>query len=453
MSKFSLKSWKRRLKSGVSLLLLLLISVGETPLPTQDQKLRLDILSGSESFDFITWEITALARKAAYGLLAPQRFMTEENRSRFVLTCLANVWEARRLSYDIADVYSDPAVANPEQTTAAQQENLAALREELAQQSPIAEAILGEQISQVLADSGFGCCRQILPPVSGTFTPLPTVLIISPRDHIEEIYQNELVAGLNAAQRQALETKIEAAESDISAYVTTIGGLSAYPAMLLESSSLGRIADVMTHEWTHHYLLPAPLGWHYSDADETRTINETTASLMGEWGGQEVVRRFYVPILPVTKPLPDPLTSEEEEGEEGLQLGAQPDTPSSFYFHAEMHDTRAITDRLLEKGQIIAAEQYMESRRHVFSEHGYHLRRLNQAYFAFHGAYASRPLGPATGGSSDDTADDLSDDTANSYSWGAAVRQLWSLSETPHDFARQISRVTTLAELEQLLNR
>ncbi len=453
MAKFSLKSWKRWLKSGVSLLLLLFISVGEAPLPMQNQRLRLDILSGSESFDFITWEITALARKAAYGLLAPQRFMTEENRSRFVLTYLANVWEARRLSYTIAGAYSDPAVANPEQTTAAQQESLAALREELAQQSPIAEAILGEQISQVLTDSGFGCCRQILPPVSGTFTPLPSVLIVSRRDHIEKIYQNELVNGLNAAQRQALETKIEAAEPDLSTYVTSIGGLAAYPAMLLESSSLSRIADVMTHEWTHHYLMQAPLGWYYFDTDETRTINETTASLMGEWGGQEVVRRFYVPILTVTKSLPDPLTSEEEDGEEELQLGVQLSTPSSFYFHAEMHDTRTTVDYLLEEGQIIVAEQYMESRRRVFSAHGYHLRRLNQAYFAFHRAYASRPLGPATVCFPDDAEDAPSDNTASSDSWGPAVRQLWSLSETPHDFVRQISRVTTLAGVEQLLNR
>lgn len=430
MSKFSLKSWKRWLKSGVSLLLLLFISVGEAPLPLQNRALRLDILSGSKSFDFITWEITALTRKAAYGLLAPQRFMTEENRSRFVLTYLANVWEAQSLSYDIANTYSDPAVADPEQATAAQQESLAALREELAQQSPIAEAILGEQISRVLADSGFGCCRQILPPVSGTCTPLPTVLIISPRARIESIYQNELVTGLNAAQRQALETKIEAAEPDLSAYVTSIGGLSAYPAMLLESSSIDRIADVMTHEWTHHYLLPAPLGWHYFDAEETRTINETTASLMGEWGGQEVVRRFYVPILTVTKSLPDPLAS-EEEGEEG----PQPDAPASFYFHAEMHETRVAVDRLLEEGQITAAEQYMERRRRFFAAHGYRLRRLNQAYFAFHGAYASRPSGGAAG------SDPL----------GPAVRQLWALSETPYDFVRQISRVTTLGELEQLL--
>lgn len=413
--------------SGVSLLLLLLILVGEAPLPTQDRALRLDILSSGKTFDFVTWEITALARKAAYGLLAPQRFMAEETRSRFVLAYLDKVADAHTLSREITNIYSDPAVADPEQATAARQERLAVLREELTQQSPIAEAILGEQVSQVLADDGFGYCRQIFPPVSGTFTPLPTLLIVSPRARIESIYQNELVAGLNAAQRQTLETKIEAVEPDLSAYVTAIGGLSAYPAMLLESSSIDNIANTMTHEWTHHYLLPAPLGWYYLDADETRTINETTASLMGEWGGQEVVRRFYAPLLNRPKPLPDPLTRETQE-----QQG-----PAPFDFRAEMHETRVTVDRMLEEGQIPAAEQYMEHRRRFFVAHGYRLRRLNQAYFAFHGAYASRPGGGAAG------RDPL----------GPAVRRLWALSETPHDFVRQISRVTTLAGVEQLLNR
>ena len=33
----------------------------------------------------------------------------------------------------------------------------------------------------------------------------------------------------------------------------------------------------------------------------------------------------------------------------------------------------------------------MERRRVVFEEHGFHIRKLNQAYFAFHGTYAESP--------------------------------------------------------------
>jgi hypothetical protein len=44
------------------------------------------------------------------------------------------------------------------------------------------------------------------------------------------------------------------------------------------------------------------------------------------------------------------------------------------------------------EGRVAEAEAYMEARRHVFVENGYrHLRKLNQAYFAFHGSYAISP--------------------------------------------------------------
>ncbi|MCZ2094721.1 MAG: hypothetical protein LC121_00335, partial [Anaerolineae bacterium] len=49
------------------------------------------------------------------------------------------------------------------------------------------------------------------------------------------------------------------------------------------------------------------------------------------------------------------------------------------------------------------AEAYMEQRRQVFVAHGYGIRKLNQAYFAFYGGYqsgqpgegGSDPIGPA----------------------------------------------------------
>ena len=34
---------------------------------------------------------------------------------------------------------------------------------------------------------------------------------------------------------------------------------------------------------------------------------------------------------------------------------------------------------------------YMESQRQLFLENGYYIRKLNQAYFAFHGTYADSP--------------------------------------------------------------
>ncbi|NMC01408.1 MAG: hypothetical protein GYA30_03430, partial [Chloroflexi bacterium] len=210
------------------LCLLLLLLTGEGP-STRSQIVRLKQLSGPLQFDFVTWEIATLARKIAYGLLAPQRFMTDADRARFVLTYLDHVAEAQQLSADIERSYADPQIADPTQATAPQRDSLAALRQRLDREAPLAEAILGEQVSQVLTEGGFGHLSQIVPPVSGTFTPLPYLLIVSPRARIESLFQAELQAGLDAGQQQELETRVESAEPDLSAYVTAIGGLSAYP--------------------------------------------------------------------------------------------------------------------------------------------------------------------------------------------------------------------------------
>ncbi|MBI4496515.1 MAG: hypothetical protein HY689_01280, partial [Chloroflexi bacterium] len=62
-----------------------------------------------------------------------------------------------------------------------------------------------------------------------------------------------------------------------------------------------------------------------------------------------------------------------------------------FDFRQEMRETRLEADRLLALGQVEAAERYMEERRKVFVVQGYALRKLNQAYFAFHGTYGDSP--------------------------------------------------------------
>jgi len=60
-----------------------------------------------------------------------------------------------------------------------------------------------------------------------------------------------------------------------------------------------------------------------------------------------------------------------------------------------MHSTRVRVDTLLAAGKITEAENYMDQRRQVFWDNGYPIRKLNQAYFAFYGAYADVPGGAA----------------------------------------------------------
>jgi hypothetical protein len=423
-NRHSVFRWGLRWISVISTLIatLLFLQRGEPLLRTLE--INVDRTVAGQTFNFISWEIDAMASKIAFRLLSPHRLMDDEQQARFVLDYLADVREARQLAYEIDEIYVDPEIGNPDLVSVEEQAALSALRDRMETSGPIAEAILEDQVSEVLhRDGEFGVLGLILPWVRGTFTPLPHMLIISRRDAIDTVYQQQLIAGLTAAEQTTIEEQVMDIEADHSAYVTAIGGLAAYPAMLLESSSIHWVTDVIAHEWVHHYLSFGPLGWDYMRSGETRTINETTASLLGDWAGQEVVLRYYAPYLDVDKRLPNPLQVEE------VDERSEP----SFDYRAEMHQTRVTVDQLLADGKIEEAEQYMESRRRIFVEHGYRLRRLNQAYFAFHGAYASVP-----GASGEDPI-------------GPLVRKLWSLSPTPLDFAKELMPITSLAELRALL--
>ncbi|MEA3309617.1 MAG: hypothetical protein U9Q70_08930 [Chloroflexota bacterium] len=428
MIKINFKRTINRLVLGLGLLGLA-ISLPTDGAPPETQSRRLALLSADYTFNFVTWEIKALSHKLAYGLLAPERFIADTERTRLVRDYHRRIKEIHELARDIERVYTDPECRQPAAETAVQREHQAQLRAQSERERPVIEAIVAEQVAQTLVAGGFGTLHQVFPPVDGVISPLPYLLIISPRDHIESIYQRELLAGLTTAQQVALETRIEAAEPDLSACVTAIGGLSAYPAMLQETSSISWLTNVLAHEWTHHYLIPLPLGWNYFAASETRTINETTASLIGGWAEDETVRRCYLPQLDWEKPLPAALTSKQTATPLST---AEDQEPPTFDYYEEMHQTRVEVDQLLATGAITTAETYLEQRRRLFVEQGYRIRRLNQAYFAFHGAYASHP--GSGGASGDDPV-------------GPTVCDIWRLSATPQQFVRHIGQTTTLTEV------
>ncbi|MCJ7739620.1 MAG: hypothetical protein MUQ10_20305, partial [Anaerolineae bacterium] len=351
---------------------------------------------------------------------APQRYMNEETRHEFFVNYLQLVAQVQRLDQEISRTYADPDIEDPGAVTAELRAQLAELREMENDRQLIAEAILEEQVSSVLIDEGFSAIGEVLPAVSSHFTPLPMLLIVSSRDRIERVYSLNLQHGLNTAEQEEIEATVDT-DFDVSSLVTRIGGLSAYPAMLLESSSPNWVMEVTAHEWTHHYLAPRRLGWNYDTSAETRTLNETVANIVGKEISGKVIARYYPEFEPAES---SPPSSNSEKTPE----------PPAFDFRAEMHETRIKVDLMLAAGEIEEAEDYMEERRQVFVENGYWIRKLNQAYFAFHGAYADEP-----GAAGEDPV-------------GPAVRRLREQSPDPHTFVRQMSRMTTFAELQELLD-
>ena len=56
-----------------------------------------------------------------------------------------------------------------------------------------------------------------------------------------------------------------------------------------------------------------------------------------------------------------------------------------------MREIRRAVDEYLAQGEIEQAEEFVEQKRQYLDSMGYYIRKLNQAYFAFHGTYADKP--------------------------------------------------------------
>src|SRR5690606_31895084 len=114
---------------------------------------------------------------------------------------------------------------------------------------------------------------------------------------IRQIYSIPLEPGLTAAEQDELERAVRE-ELDRSALVVPIGGMGMYPAMIIETANINFLADVVAHEWAHHWLTLHPLGMRYLASPEMRTINETVASIVGTEIGAAVIERFYPQFMP-----------------------------------------------------------------------------------------------------------------------------------------------------------
>jgi hypothetical protein len=340
-------------------------------------------------FDFVDWTLTAIGYKVRQASVDEQRFLAEKARAKIVRDYFDLLSQLESVKGEIEKQYADPAVTDPAAETAglrAMQTDLLARAHRL---QPSAEAILQEQVATIFSEQGL----LIFPPVSFHFTPLPYALIVSPRDTIRQDANLDVNGDLTLDQQVALEEKVSR-ELDVSTLVVGLGGIGTYPTMVLQYSDLNWIASVTAHEWTHNYLTLRPLGLNYETTPELRTMNETTAEMIGDEIGALVIARYYPELVPPPAPFNNFLPRVQPPE-------ATPAAPG-FDFTAEMHTTRVTADELLAQGKIEEAESYMEQRRQFMWNHGYQIRKLNQAYFAFYGAYAAGggapgadPVGPA----------------------------------------------------------
>jgi hypothetical protein len=248
------------------------------------------------------------------------------------------------------------------------------------------------------------------------------VLAISPRDRLNLDDSYLLRPTLDLATAVEIEASTEsenAGTHGLSARVLQTGGVATYPAVLNEFDPYEELLDTAFHEWTHQYLAFFPLGRSYFSSSDVRTINETVASI----SGRELARLYLERYGDVD----NGADGEPQPPDDGAGNGPDPE----FDFTAEMRALRKDVEALLADGEVLEAEALMQEKRDEFEESGFYVRKINQAYFAYRGFYATSagsvdPLGPN-------------------------LETVYERSGSPGAFLRAVAGATTRADIDDLL--
>ena len=186
-----------------------------------------------------------------------------------------------------------------------------------------------------------------------------------------------LSQSIGLEEMESIEAEVD--ELGVSSLVVELGGFGGtYPTFVTNRASLRFTIDTAVEEWLHQYLAFKPLGFRYlldltgvSRNYEIAVMNETVTSMVGKEIGDIIYETYY---------------SQHENSDSQSQAAA-----SGFDFNREMREIRRAVDQYLARGEIESAEEFMEEKRQYLAAKGYYLRKLNQAYFAFHGVYADKP--------------------------------------------------------------
>ena len=410
-----------RLIKIISIIIICLLLLGRSNIPPGDERERMRVFTRMVEFDYVTWTIDAALIKIRQSAMTPDIYLAQDVQLRMVEDCLNTTSEIKRIQSEIQYIYSDPDEPFPVQASASLRTRLDTLEGKNVRFAPLCESFLQQQVSSVLTEFNLSLGGQPIPPLFYHSTPLPMALIVSPRHIIRQDADISLLPELPLDEIVLLEDNVEE-QMNMSALVVPVGGVGIYPTMVMRTTNLPWLIEVISHEWIHNFLTLRPLGLLYFETPELRSMNETAANIAGKEISSVVLERYYPEYLP------PPVKTDETVQQ------APPAEPPAFDFRAEMHETRVTTDYLLEEGKIAEAEIYMEERRQFFWEHGYQIRKLNQAYFSFYGAYADVPGGAA------------GEDPV-----GPAVVALRNQSATLAEFLKRISWMTSFEDLQKAI--
>ncbi|MFH1002832.1 MAG: hypothetical protein V1780_01650 [Chloroflexota bacterium] len=336
---------------------------------------QLDAMVAPYHFSVAGWQSRTILQQTAQWLSGGQT--TTDGGATAVAEYFALVQQKDALKSEIT---ADESGHGADDTTPLQVE-LDRIEQQQVALAGTVERVIEAQITGVLSQQGIynPVDRYVgwwghLPPVNFKLEPLPHLLVVSPRDRIDSLREITVGQNITPDEMAGLETSVD--RLGVSSLVVELGGLGAtYPTFVTDDGDLRFTLETAAHEWLHQYLAFKPLGFLYlldltglAPNYEIATMNETLADMFGDEVGSLVMQQYYPQLVT-----------------------GQPARPPEFDFDQAMREIRRAVDHYLAQGQVDEAEAFMEQQRQYLADHGYYLRKLNQAYFAFHGAYADRP--------------------------------------------------------------
>jgi len=364
-----------RLVVIASLLLVICLSGGCAPERSFDN--QLNSIVRPYRFNLIGWECRALSNELNQWIFGSSEEIDGE--VDVVMEYFSAIERLKNLESEIKAVKAGSGQSG----LALLEDELNMLQEHVGALGSKVEGLIEKQIRETLAEQGifhpmdkyirlkFG-----FPPVNFILEKPPHLLVISPRDRIESIREITFRQDISLEEIEDIEAAVD--DLGVSSLVVELGGIATYPTFVTNDASLKFTLDTATEEWLHQYLAFTPLGFLYlldltgvSRNYDIATMNETAAGMMSKEIGTMICEKYYPQF----------------DNGDSQSLGAE----SEFDFNREMREIRRAVDSYLAQGEIELAEEFMEQKRLYLASNGYYIRKLNQAYFAFHGTYADRP--------------------------------------------------------------
>jgi hypothetical protein len=326
-------------------------------------------------FSIFNWEVKSLSQEISQVFSGMDK--AQPDQSQVVVDYFAIMDKINAEEQTIEDITSGDVTAhlNTLQTLEQQRDSLATQ----------AQFVLERQVRATLNSLGIYNPLDSILSLKSTFPPVllrlqepPKLLVVSPLGNISRLATIPLNNNMSLDNINKLEDAVSAL--DVSALVVDLGGIATYPSFVANRYGLQFALNTAVEEWFHQYLFFRPLGFRYgleemgfNEPDYIVIMNETLAGIVSDEVANIIYNTYYASYYP-------PASS-----------SGGGTAPPTFNFNSFMRNTRLTVDSMLAQGQISQAETYMEQQRLILASHGYLIRKLNQAFFAFYGSYADQP--------------------------------------------------------------